>query len=143
VFVPFALSVELAAGTLLLLGLVRAWGGGVGWALVLSVLAYLLAVLAASREVHPTAPVVGVFLFLAAELAYWSVELRPTARQAPDLPIRRLTTMVAVALTAEVLAGLALLSPARDAGPLLDVAGAVAAVAAVALLIGLRTRRLG
>ena len=143
VFLPFALSLDLAAGTLLLLALARGWGAGVGWALVLSVLAYLLAVLAASREVDPTAPVVGVSLFLAAELASWSIELRPPARQAPDLPVRRLSTMVAVALTAEVLAGLALLSavPGRDLGLVLDVAGAVAAVAAVALLVGLRARR--
>jgi hypothetical protein len=141
VFVPFALALDLAAGTLLLLALARGWGAGVGWALVLSVLAYLLAVLAASREVDPTAPVVGVSLFLAAELASWSIELRPPARQAPDLPVRRLSTMVAVALTAEVLAGLALLSPGRDAGLVLDVAGAVAAVVAVALLVGLRARR--
>jgi len=141
--VPFALLVDLAAGALLLLALARAWGAGVGWALVLSVLAYLLAVLAGSREVDPTAPVVGVFLFLAAELAYWSVELRPPARQAPDLPLRRLTTVVAVALTAEVLAGLALLSavPRGDLGVLLDVAGALAAVAVVALLVGLPARR--
>jgi hypothetical protein len=141
--VPFALLVDLAAGALLLLALARAWGAGVGWALVLSVLAYLLAVLAGSREVDPTAPVVGVFLFLAAELAYWSIELRPPARQAPDLPLRRLTTVVAVALTAEVLAGLALLSavPRRDLGVVLDVAGAVAAVAVVALLVGLPARR--
>lgn len=145
VFVPFALPVDLVAGALLLLALARAWGAGIGWALVLSVLAYLLAVLAASAEVDPTAPVVGVFLFLAAELAYWSVELRPPARQAPDLPVRRLTTIVTVALVAEALAGLALLGtgPGRDAGLFLDVAGAVAAVAAVALLVSLPARRGG
>jgi hypothetical protein len=143
--VPFALLVDLAAGALLLLALVRAWAAWIGWALVLSVLAYLLAVLAASGEVDPSAPVVGVFLFLAAELAYWSVELRPPARQAPDLPVRRLTTVVAVALAAQVLAGLALLSavPRRDLGVVLDVAGALAAVAVVALLVGLPARRPG
>jgi hypothetical protein len=144
-FVPFALLVDLAAGALLLLALARVWGAGVGWALVLSVLAYLLAVLAGSREVDPTAPVVGAFLFLAAELAYWSIELRPPARQARGLPVRRLTTVVGVALAAEVLAGLALLSavPRRDLGVVLDVAGAVAAVAVVALLVGLPARRPG
>jgi hypothetical protein len=144
--VPFALLIDLAAGALLLIALVRAWGAGVAWALVLSVLAYLLAVLAASSEVDPAAPVVGVFLFLAAELAYWSIELRPPARQARGLPVRRLTTVVGVALAAEVLAGLALLSaavPRRDLGVVLDVAGAVAAVAVVALLVGLPARRPG
>jgi hypothetical protein len=143
--VPFALLIDLAAGALLLIALVRAWGAGVAWALVLSVLAYLLAVLAASSEVDPAAPVVGVFLFLAAELAYWSIELRPPARQAPGLPLRRLTTVVAVALAAEVLAGLALLSavPRGDLGVLVDVAGALAAVAVVALLVGLPARRPG
>jgi hypothetical protein len=143
--VPFALLVDLAAGALLLLALARAWGAGVGWALVLSVLAYLLAVLAGSREVDPTAPVVGAFLFLAAELAYWSIELRPPARQARGLPVRRLTLVVGVALAAEVLAGLALLSavPRRDLGVVLDVAGAVAAVAVIALLVGLPARRPG
>jgi hypothetical protein len=145
VFVPFAFLVDLVAGALLLFALARAWGAGIGWALVGSVLAYLLAVLASSAEVDPTAPVVGVFLFLAAELAYWSVELRPPARQAPDLPVRRLTTIVTVALVAEALAGLALLGtgPGRDAGVVLDVAGAVAAVAAVALLVSLPARRPG
>ena len=142
---PFALLVDLAAGALLLLALARAWGAGVGWALVLSVLAYLLAVLAGSREVDPTAPVVGVFLFLAAELAYWSIELRSPARQARGLPVRRLTTVVGVALAAEVLADLALLIavPRRDLGVELDVAGAVAAVAVVAQLVGLPARRPG
>jgi hypothetical protein len=140
---PLVLLVEAAALALLAFGLVRAWGQGVGWALVLSVLAYLLALAAEPRELDPAAPVVGVSLFLAAELAYWSVELRPPARQAPDLPLHRLATVVAVALGAEVLAGTALLSAAtgRTASLLLDAAGVLAAVAAVALLVGLPARR--
>jgi hypothetical protein len=62
-----------------------------------------------------------------------------------DLPVRRLTTVVGVALAAEVLAGLALLSavPRRALGVVLDVAGAVTAVAVVALLVGLPARRPG
>jgi hypothetical protein len=143
VTVPFVLVVELTAGALLALALVRAWGQGIGWALVLSVLAYLLALVATPRELDPAAPVIGVSLFLAAELAYWSVELRPPARQAPDLPLRRLTTVVAVALAAEVLAGTALLSaaPGRSASLPLDAAGVLAAVAAVALLVAMPARR--
>src|SRR4029450_12513678 len=54
-FVPFALLVDLAAGALLLLALARAWGAGVGWALVLSVLAYLLAGLAGAAGRTPSA----------------------------------------------------------------------------------------
>jgi hypothetical protein len=140
---PLVLLAEVAALVLLAYGLVRAWGQGVGWALVLSVLAYLLALVATPRELDPAAPVVGVSLFLAAELAYWSVELRPPARQAPDLPLRRLAMVVAVALAAEVLAGTALLSaaPGRAASLLLDAAGVLAAVAALALLVGLPARR--
>jgi hypothetical protein len=140
---PLVLLVEAGALALLAFGLVRAWGQGIGWGLVLSVLAYLLALAAEPRELDPAAPAVGVSLFLAAELAYWSVELRPPARQAPDLPLRRLATVVAVALAAEVLAGTALLgaAPGRTASLLLDAAGVLAAVAAVALLVGLPARR--
>jgi hypothetical protein len=140
---PLVLLVEAVALALLAYGLVRAWAQGVGWALVLSVLAYLLALVAAPRELDPAAPVVGVSLFVAAELAYWSVELRPPARQAPELPLRRLATVVAVALAAEVLAGTALLSatPGRAASLLLDTAGVLAAVGVVALLVGLPARR--
>jgi len=139
---PAAVTLALLAGALLAWSLAAAWAPGVGWVLWALVLCYLLSLLAQPRRVDEGAPVAGAALFLMAELAYWSIELRPPARQARELPARRLATILGVVLAAEALSTAALLtvSPRADVGLVLDAAGVVAAVAAVALLLGLLGR---
>ena len=142
---PAAVTLALLAGVLLTWSLATAWAPGVGWVLWALVLGYLLCLLAQPRQVDEGAPVAGAALFLMAELAYWSIELRPPARQARELPGQRLTTILGVVLAAEALGALALLtaSPGADAGIVLDAAGVAAGVAAIALLLGLLGRHRG
>jgi hypothetical protein len=139
---PAAVTLALLAGVLLAWSLVQAWAPGVGWVLWALVLGYLLCLLAQPRRVDEGAPVAGAALFLMAELAYWSIEQRPPARQARELPVHRLATILGVVLAAEALSAAALLtaSPGPDVGVVLDAAGVAAAVAAVALLLGLLDR---
>ena len=138
---PAAVALGLLAGVLLAAALVAGWAPGVGWVLCLLVAGYLLSLLAQPRRVDAGAPVVGAALFVMAELAYWSIELRPPARQARELPARRLATILGVVLAAEALSALTLLTASPgDLGPLLDAAGVAAAVAALALLLGLLAR---
>jgi len=144
-FTPAAVALALLAAGLLAAGLALAWAPAVGWVLWLCLAGYLLSLLGQPRRVDAGAPVVGAAMFLMAELAYWSIELRPPARQARGLAARRLAAIGGVVLAAEALAALALVtaSPGADLGLVLDAAGAAAAVAAVALLLGLLGRRLG
>jgi hypothetical protein len=142
---PAAVTLALLAGVVLAGSLATAWAPGVGWVLWALVLGYLLSLLAQPRQVDAGAPVAGAALFLMAELAYWSIELRPPARQARQLPARRLVTILGVVLAAEALSAVALLTaaPGADAGVVLDAAGVAAAVAAIALVLALLGRARG
>lgn len=90
------------------------------------------------------APLVAAALFAAAELAYWSLELRGGVADEAGTHLRRVAVLASF-LVATVALGLALLSLVEAVtvdGAALQVAGAAAAVGAVALL-ALAARRTG
>jgi len=88
------------------------------------------------------APVLAAALFLLAELAYWSLELREAVVEEAGAYLRRIGLLSALALGAlAVGAGLlAVVDAGERSGLALEALGAVAAVAALAL-VALTTRR--
>lgn len=96
-----------------------------------------MAVLAFETEsLDVRAPFLAALLFAAAELAYWSLELRGALADEPGTYLRRIALLAAL-LVATLAAGtglLALVEAVTAGGPGLDVLGAGAAVGAIALL---------
>lgn len=88
------------------------------------------------------APVLAAALFLLAELAYWSLELREAVADEPGTYLRRIGLLSALALGAlAVGAGLlAIVDAGERGGVSLEALGAFAAVAALAI-VALSTRR--
>lgn len=88
------------------------------------------------------APVLAAALFVLAELAYWSLELRDAVTDEPGAYLRRVGLLSALALgTLALGAGLLAVVDAGDRGGLsLEAMGAFAAVAALAI-VALATRR--
>jgi hypothetical protein len=82
------------------------------------------------------APVVAAALFLVAELAYWSLELREAVADEAGAYVRRLALLAALALGAlAVGAGLlAVVDAGGSSGVGLEALGAAAAVAALAIV---------
>jgi hypothetical protein len=90
------------------------------------------------------APALAAALFLLAELAYWSLELREAVADEPGAYLRRVGLLSALALgSLAVGAGLlALVDAGERGGVALEAVGALAAVAALAI-VALATRRTG
>jgi hypothetical protein len=88
------------------------------------------------------AAVVAAGLLVAAELAYWSLELRAEVTDEPGSYARRLAVLALLALGALALAGmlLAVVDLAGREGLAVEIAGAGAALAAVVLLWSLARR---
>ena len=89
------------------------------------------------------APLLAALLFVVAELAYWSLELRGTLADEPGTHLRRvalLATLAVVTIAAGTLM-LAVVERVAARGVAIDLAGAVAAVGAIALLALAATRR--
>jgi hypothetical protein len=91
------------------------------------------------------APVLAAALFAVAELAYWSLELRGSLADEPGTYLRRLSLLAALVVVSLVggTAILALVAEVGTRGTALDVAGAAAALGAVALLALAAARRPG
>jgi hypothetical protein len=86
------------------------------------------------------APLVAAALFVVAELAYWSLELRDAVADEPGAYARRLALVAALGLGA-LAVGAGLLAAVDAGGGIgLEVVGAVAAVAALAI-VALAARR--
>jgi len=138
-----ALGVLGALGCLLLAaGLGFGWPRSVFWALVTLGSQYVGALSTAGRPFDPWAPLFGGGLFLAAELAYWALELEIPSRAEPGLRARRARRIAALTLGSTALSGLlVLLATVPLAGSLVLTAGAVvAAVAALALVAAVAWR---
>lgn len=91
------------------------------------------------------APVLAGALLATAELAYWSLELRGTLADEPGTYLRRVS-LLALLVGGTVVAGtaiLALVSGVGARGAAVDLAGAVAALGALALLALAASRRAG
>jgi hypothetical protein len=108
---------------------------GGGYALVLSV---------DDSSLDTRAAVVAAGLLVAAELAYWSLELRAAITDEPGSYARRLSVLALLGLGALTLSGLlvAAVDLAGREGLAVEIAGATAAFAAVVLLWSLGRRPL-
>jgi hypothetical protein len=90
------------------------------------------------------APAVAVGLFLAAELAYWSLDERSRSLGDPGLGLRRAALVAASGLAIFVASSglLVVVDEVRARGLALDLAGALAAVGVIVIVIALgRTAR--
>jgi hypothetical protein len=89
------------------------------------------------------APLLAALLFVVAELAYWSLELRGTLADEPGTYLRRVALLAALAVV--TIAGgtvvLAVVEGVEAGGIAIDLIGAVAAVGAIALLALAAVRR--
>lgn len=82
------------------------------------------------------APLIAALLFTVAELAYWSLELRGTLADEPGTSLRRVALLAGLAV-GTIAAGtgvLAVVEGISARGAAIDLAGAAAAVGAIALL---------
>jgi hypothetical protein len=82
------------------------------------------------------APLLAALLFVVAELAYWSLELRGTLADEPGTYLRRVALLAGLAVVT-IAGGTAVLALAEQVGaegPAFEIAGAAAAVGAIALL---------
>jgi hypothetical protein len=124
-----------AAVIMLLLGLVGGWPGLVPWALVLCGAEYAAFLVIRGESIDAYAPLYGVGLLLAAELAYWALEPRISGAE-PGLLARRITLIAATCLAAGGVGGLVLSASevVFHGGLLLEAFGVAAAVGALLLL---------
>ena len=91
------------------------------------------------------APLLAALLFVVAELAYWSLELRGTLADEPGTYVRRVALLATLTLVTIAAGTVVLVVVERVAarGVAIDLLGAVAAVGAVTLLALAATRRSG
>jgi hypothetical protein len=97
---------------------------------------YALVLSVDDSSLDTRAAVVAAGLLVAAELAYWSLELRAEITDEPGSYTRRLSVLALLALGALTLSGLlvAAVDLAGRGGLAVEIAGATAAFAAVVLL---------
>lgn len=91
----------------------------------------------------PRSPLLAGLLFAIAELAYWSLELRGALADEPGTYLRRVGLLAALSV-GTIAAGTVLLAVVEGVaarGAAAEVTGALAAVAAIALLAQAATRR--
>jgi hypothetical protein len=134
---------ELVAGIgstgvlLTTVALVKPWPSLLAWGLAFVAGGYAVLLVLRSGTVDSRAPFVAAALFVAAELAFWSVEAC-AARPERRVLIRRLLLLAVSAFAAALLGGLLLLAAAGTSGGIglesLGVAAAVVTLAIVALL---------
>lgn len=104
---------------------------------------YVALVAFETEALDSRAPIVAALLFVIAELAYWSLELRGALADEAGTYLRRLSVLAVLAL-ATVIGGtavLALVAAVGARGTGVDVVGAAAALVAVALLALAASRR--
>ena len=130
------------SGAVVLLAAVLArWASLVPWAVALTGAAYGLSLVLGDEAIDSLAPVYAVGLLVVAELAYWALE-RSAVEDNRELRLRRAAAVAAAGTASLLAAALALVvSDAAITGGLgLEVAGVVAASAALALVTGLAWR---
>ena len=126
------LGVVLLAG-----GLVLRWPSAVTVGLALAGAAYGAALAIESKPIDDAAPVVAAVLFLAAELAWWSLELRERIAAEAGSHLRRLAFLLLLTLGALALGGslLAVVDVVHVDGLAILLLGAAAAALAVSLAL--------
>ena len=144
IFQEVDVRVAAVALVALVASVVRGWPVLVPVALTLVGGTYAAELAVDDAPLDQAAPAIAVGLFLAAELAYWSLDERRPSVGDPGLGLRR-AAFVAASGLAFVLASSGLLvvvDEVRARGLALDLLGAVAAVGVLAAVVGLgRTAR--
>lgn len=136
--VAWAAAVGGGLGVLLVaVGLVLRWPSAVTVGLALVGAAYGTALAVESKPIDRAAPVVAAALFLAAELAWWSLELRERIAAEAGSHLRRLAFLLTLALGALALGGvvLAVVDAVHVEGLAIVVLGAAGAAVALALAL--------
>jgi hypothetical protein len=131
----------LALG-LLAAGLLLRWAPLVVWSIAAIGAEYAVWLTLAGEDVNTRAPLVGGGLFLLAELAFDSID-SPAGRIEPDVLLRRLVALAALAVGAFAVGVVALGAAAAPVtgGVALTAIGTAAAVLALALIARLASRR--
>ena len=129
-FQRFDVRVAAVAFLALVAAVVRGWPLLIPLAVALVGAGYAGELVVADAALDIAAPVVAVGLFLAAELAYWSLDERIKTAGDPGQSMRRtaLVALTAAAIFVVSSALLALADEIRARGLALDLIGAVAAV---------------
>jgi hypothetical protein len=126
----------IVAAALLTAGLVLRRPIGIPAAIVLLAAPYVATLGFEVDGLDTRAPLIAALLFTVAELAYWSLELRGTLADEPGTYLRRLALLAALAM-GTIAGGTVVLVVAEQVaadGPAFEIAGAAAAVGAIALL---------
>jgi len=136
-FQEFDVRVAAVAFVALLAALVQGWSWLVPAAIALAGGSYALELAIDDAPLDVAVPVVAVGLLLAAELAYWSLDERSRVPGDPGQGLRRAALVALGAMGALVVASalLALVDEVRGRGIALDLAGAVATVAVVVMVL--------
>jgi len=106
-------------------------------AIVIVGIEYAVTLAGEDRAIDPRAPVLAAICFAAAELGYWSLELRDAVADEPGAYLRRLGLLAGLTLGALALGQLllALVDVSERGGIAIEALGVVAAVAALAIVV--------
>ena len=143
---PWALLAIGGAGLLwLALGLAARWGAALALGMVLLGGEQALRLELGPGTVDPWTPVYAAGLLLTAELAWWSIEPRVPAWSDAAVVLRRVGTIAGLCAAAAVVAALIVLAAGAPlhGGLSLELAGVLAAIAAVGVVAGLARVRVG
>jgi hypothetical protein len=137
------LLATLVAAVLLAGGLVLRWPVVIPAAVCVLATPYVAALGFELDGLDTRAPLLAALLFVVAELAYWSLELRGTLADEPGTYLRRVALLAGLAV-ATIVGGtvvLAVVGAIAARGVAIDLLGAAAAVGAIALLALAAARR--
>jgi hypothetical protein len=139
------LLAAVVASALLTGGLLLRWPVVIPAAICVLTTPYVAALGFELDALDTRAPLIAALLFLVAELAYWSLELRGTLADEPGTYLRRvaLLALLAVVTIAGGTVVLAIVGAIAAQGVAFDLLGAAAAVGAIALLALAAVRRPG
>ena len=131
------MRVAAVAFVALVAAVVRGWPVLVPGAVTIVGASYAVELAVDDAPIDLAAPAVAIGLFLAAELAYWSLDERIRSAGDAGLGLRRAALLAAAALTTFVLASglLALVDEVRARGIALDLVGGLAAVGVLAAVL--------
>jgi hypothetical protein len=141
-FMPVLGAFAAAGGLVFFVAVWRAAQGMLGWSLLLAGIVYIAALEVRGGRVDGTAPLVATGLFLAAELARWSFDMRVRISGDTLLVARRAEALTALAFGAAsasaVVVGVSTIGAPRAVG--WTALGAAAAAGAIGLGVWLARR---
>ncbi len=126
-----------AAALMLAIGLLLRLPAAIPAAILLVGIEYAVILAGQDQAIDSRAPALAAIFFAAAELGYWSLELRDAVADEPGAYLRRLGLLAGLALGALALGQLllALVDVSERGGIAIEALGVVAAVAALAIVV--------